>query len=445
MTLHEKKGSTEPDEDGSLTNLSWLCRLTAHPSPSSTESDGETAETAQIKIESSDATFPIVAPPQSMRDDGNPHRKPPYSYTNLIAMALRESEDGRLSLSEIYRYISARFPFYSNAPLSWQNSIRHSLSLNKCFQKVPRRRDQTGSGKGGLWQIDPQLSHLVPDPKKGTEFARRTPDAFGSIKRPLDDLNEVKRKQRRVDAISAKILKRGLATNVSRPTSRGVWDEAEQAVLGLDSDLSSDFQSPPSPLSPDSGIVSDFSILDPVTEPSQPFRITDTRTLPSELKTDWASLLPDSIEFGGVSVKTESIMTGDADFSATSNYKQNLPESEATRFNPLREDSSPLESPLTTSDYSGYSTPTTNFSCSDIPSFEMFSSKLSSTTDPLELAVQDIGLNKVWDKDPVHKKPTLNSLSSTGSSVYDSQFQDSRTYLDEAIDNFDIDFQTYFM
>uniref|UniRef100_A0A8C5EE35 Forkhead box protein G1 n=1 Tax=Gouania willdenowi TaxID=441366 RepID=A0A8C5EE35_GOUWI len=84
----------------------------------------------------------------------NPNVRPPHSYTCLIFMAMQASEQHEVPLSTIYKWIKENFCYYRHAKPSWQNSIRHFLSLKKCFKNVPRQKDK--SGKGRVWQIDPE-------------------------------------------------------------------------------------------------------------------------------------------------------------------------------------------------------------------------------------------------------------------------------------------------
>lgn len=87
--------------------------------------------------------------------------KPPYSYIALIVMAIQSSPGKRLTLSEIYTFLQQRFPFFRGTYQGWKNSVRHNLSLNECFIKLPKGLGRPG--KGHYWTIDPASEYMFEE------------------------------------------------------------------------------------------------------------------------------------------------------------------------------------------------------------------------------------------------------------------------------------------
>lgn len=88
--------------------------------------------------------------------------KPNISYSSLIAEVIMESKDKKLTLKEIYDSIMRKYPYFQNQKSNWQNSIRHNLSLNKAFFKIPR---DSSMGKGSFWGVNVEEYSINGKPK----------------------------------------------------------------------------------------------------------------------------------------------------------------------------------------------------------------------------------------------------------------------------------------
>ncbi|XP_021455272.1 forkhead box protein Q1 [Oncorhynchus mykiss] len=111
------------------------------------------------------ANSPTPATTSSADGKGKPYTrrpKPPYSYIALIAMAIRDSGSGKLTLAEINNYLMNKFLFFRGSYTGWRNSVRHNLSLNDCFLKVLRDPSRPW-GKDNYWMLNPNSEYTFAD------------------------------------------------------------------------------------------------------------------------------------------------------------------------------------------------------------------------------------------------------------------------------------------
>ncbi|XP_072948866.1 uncharacterized protein [Epargyreus clarus] len=131
--------------------------------------------------------FEDVQPPSLQQENNNKedqkenpnkikHAKPAYSYASMIRLAINSSPNGKMTLNEIYNYICNAFPYYKEAGKGWMNSIRHNLSLNKCFMKVARSKDDPG--KGSYWAMDTsyKMAEVTPRRRRSLRMAPYSPE-----------------------------------------------------------------------------------------------------------------------------------------------------------------------------------------------------------------------------------------------------------------------------
>ena len=135
-----------PIDDDDLTSLTWLQdtdllkNIKVEEVEEEFSDDGQKENSVEVKEGNHyNQTHPPHVPYNPQKHINS---KPPYSFSCLIFMAIEDSPVKKLPVKDIYSWILSHFPYFQHAPTGWKNSVRHNLSLNKCFKKVDKDRGQ---------------------------------------------------------------------------------------------------------------------------------------------------------------------------------------------------------------------------------------------------------------------------------------------------------------
>lgn len=119
--------------NSSLTTMDWLARLNVGKNgkmgapgepPSSRSGRPQPRKPPPSPIDLTARLDPLEAQAYRYHD-----AKPPYSYAALITFAINSSQRRRMTLSDIYNWISSNFPYYRDAGTGWKVGARSFLAL----------------------------------------------------------------------------------------------------------------------------------------------------------------------------------------------------------------------------------------------------------------------------------------------------------------------------
>lgn len=113
LFLLDYVGPPSTSLDDSLTNMQWLYKLDSNP---------------LLETQKSNDTTTVA--PTSM----NPCPKPPYSYATLILLAINSTQEKRMTLQDIYKWIEDNFPYYKSCKKAWK--VTSYICLYTCIYEM---------------------------------------------------------------------------------------------------------------------------------------------------------------------------------------------------------------------------------------------------------------------------------------------------------------------
>ncbi|KAG8533667.1 uncharacterized protein KY384_001408 [Bacidia gigantensis] len=127
-------------------------------------------------------------------------------YAKLIHAALMDAPGHRLVLKDIYDWIEKNTS-KAKDPMDkgWQNSVRHNLSMNKAFVKVPHTfADRHSTKKGYIWVLD--NSAVEGDIQPTTRYRRKKDSARKATRTRISKAQREAKQPRRRALTSGQIV-----------------------------------------------------------------------------------------------------------------------------------------------------------------------------------------------------------------------------------------------
>ncbi|XP_029037388.1 forkhead box protein N3-like isoform X5 [Osmia bicornis bicornis] len=179
LSMSEKSVEKNSQSDDDLTSLSWLHQqnLLKGLDISNPTKDTKNENVLNNNVCDDTADFSENTNSVSSLDDGYC----PDNNGRINNSTSHDSPVKALPVKEVYAWILDHFPYFRNAPTGWKNSVRHNLSLNKCFRKVEKAPNL---GKGSLWMVDAQYRPNLIQALSRAPFPPPTAQTLSSSEKP---------------------------------------------------------------------------------------------------------------------------------------------------------------------------------------------------------------------------------------------------------------------
>ncbi|ODN80770.1 hypothetical protein L202_02922 [Cryptococcus amylolentus CBS 6039] len=240
---------------------------------------------------------------------GPPPLKPTATFATIIYKALSCLPRGRGTLGEVCNWVAGEWEWFRlNVDSGWQNSIRHNLSLNKAFLKVPRIPEDDPESKGSVWIIDPLEGPLFVEKQKKDAMKNASKDKNVESRREKERIRaEERAKKQREAAIEASRQPRPHQQSLQHPTlARAMPPMAKPIVRPQPSAPVSQAPSAAQPISanakgvlqPKAPIVVVMQPITPALRATSVISATDSSGQPLPFVCDGTTLVLDRDTFG---------------------------------------------------------------------------------------------------------------------------------------------------